>query len=189
MSERKSLDGVFGSLKKAPPAVTPAPETRAQSAEAPTRRAAFANSAPQVEKVTVEPQATQARKPVSETVDSPTRPIVAYMAAEMKRTLRIKRFALEATNDEVLVAAFSEVSPGELTEHFAADMLESPGGGMPVKRRRGVRNEGGGEQQHFFLSTEQIDWLDGLRESVGAPSRSALIVAALERYFDRSPRT
>lgn len=195
MSERKSLDGVFGSLKKTQPAVASTPSvaekpisTEATAAPA-TKRPASVAPAPAARKASGAPKAAEKRAGVSETADAPTRPVVAYMAAEMKRKLKIKRFALDATNDEVLVAAFSEISSEELTEHFTADVIDGPSNGMPVKRRRGARTEGGGEQQHFFLSPEQIDWLDSLKELVGAPSRSALIVTALERYFSRTLNT
>ncbi|TAL46408.1 MAG: hypothetical protein EPN91_00325 [Salinibacterium sp.] len=98
------------------------------------------------------------------------------LLARAKQELRQK----DITYDTLAVLAFEHVTDEALAKHFSQDD-PSDDTAMPLraKRRRGEA----GIQVQLRLDGNQRAWLDAKQASVGAPSRSALVAAAVRLYL------
>jgi hypothetical protein len=109
--------------------------------------------------------------------------VVAYLGRDVYSAVRVARRAgvpagdPEKSYDQLLVEALSVVTVEELAEHFRLTSLDPGGSLLPSRRRRPRGN--GAAQLNFRLTVAQKGHLAELAARVGAPSRSALVDAAL----------
>ena len=117
---------------------------------------------------------------VSETADV-TANIAVYLEPDLYERVRTQRRIAQVTYDELVVAAFAAVPDHELQQALAPAPAASPVAGMPVRQRRPRGTAG--IQIQLRLNGHQRVWLDEKQHAVGAPSRSALVAAALRLYL------
>lgn len=105
----------------------------------------------------------------------------AYLPPELLYWLRATTRSGEMTYADVLFDAFENVDLPALANAFAP-RARTGAGGVP-RRPTQLRGEGGVQRQ-FRVTTTQRAWVDAKVTELGAPSRSALCTAVLERYRD-----
>jgi hypothetical protein len=109
--------------------------------------------------------------------------VVAYLEREVYAAVRVARRAGVADSepdksyDQLLVEALGVVTVEELVDHFRP-VIPNPGDSLLPMRQRRIRGSGAA-QLNFRLTTAQKNHLADLAARVGAPSRSALVDAAL----------
>ena len=155
-----SLSGILPPRAEAP---TPAPPAEAAPA-APVASAGRATAG------RTGKRATAAR------VRAGTRNVAAYLPPLTLRAAGEWTRTNDATYADLLVKAFDEVDEADLRASFVPRAQVSPAG-MP--RRSVVPHGATGIQRQFRLNDDQLAWLDQQVVELGAPSRSALIAAAV----------
>ncbi len=110
--------------------------------------------------------------------------VVAYLEREVYAAVRVARRTGIAPSepdksyDQLLVEALAIVTIDELTQHFRP-VTPDAGDSLLIGRQRRPRGSGATTQLNFRLTQAQKTNLEDLGKRVGAPSRSALVDAAL----------
>lgn len=107
-----------------------------------------------------------------------------YVPSGVKKWLRDEARAREITQTDLLVMAFDAVDVDTLKASFSTMPVQPPGGmpRAPIGKRKTSRVEDG-VQTSLRLTGAQEDWIEGLREAVGAHSKSALVSTVLKTYM------
>lgn len=107
-----------------------------------------------------------------------------YVPSGVKKWLRDEARAREITQTDLLVIAFDAVDVDTLKESFSTMPVQPPGGmpRAPIGKRKTSRVEDG-VQTSLRLTGAQEDWIEELRETVGAHSKSALVSTVLKTYM------
>ncbi|MFH5211551.1 hypothetical protein [Antrihabitans spumae] len=105
--------------------------------------------------------------------------VTAYLDQSTRTALLTRASEGECEHSDVVVAAFDSVGSG-LAALFKPTVGRSASG-MPIRRE--VPQVKGGIETWFRFTTDQRDWLDEQRKSVGAKSRSHLLARLLAHYL------
>lgn len=152
----------------------PAAAQEAAQAAASTRPAVRKDSGRAVRTI------TPAAAPVSGSADIVAN-VAVYLEPDLLDQAREHRRSRQITYDELVVDAFAAVPDHALQQALAPHRAASPITGMPARQRR-VRGTAGIQIQ-LRLTGPQRTWLDTKQQTVGAPSRSALVATALKLYL------
>lgn len=106
------------------------------------------------------------------------RSVAVYLPMEVLERLRMTARSREMTYAELLVEA-AGAHLDDVAGSFAVPA--QVGTGMPA--RAGRRTPQPGVQVQLRLDGHQVAWLDQQAERLGAPSRTALVVALLRRHL------
>lgn len=122
-----------------------------------------------------------AARPATQPRDSATFNVAAYLPQPVLDAASLAIRQQGTTYAQLLWSAFAGVSREELESEFAPMQPADHPWGVPLApaRSRGAA----GVQRQFRLTAAQREWLDDQVESLGAPSRSALIAAVLSRHL------
>ncbi|WP_140425456.1 ribbon-helix-helix domain-containing protein [Cryobacterium sp. N21] len=110
--------------------------------------------------------------------------IGVYLAPLTLERARETSLARRITYTDLLVEAFDFVTDAQLAAEFVPVAPLVQGKVMPTRARR--RRGSAGIQMNLRLSTEQREWLDAKVQTLGAPSRSALVAEALRLHLNPS---
>ena len=110
--------------------------------------------------------------------------IGVYLAPQTLERAREATQARRITYTDLLVEAFDFVTDAQLAAEFAPVAPLIQGKVMPTRSRR--RRGTAGIQMNLRLSAEQREWLDAKVQTLGAPSRSALVAEALRLHLNPS---
>ena len=116
---------------------------------------------------------------------TPSKPVVpGILTPEMFK--KVRKYALKKglTHSELLVMAFNEVPREDLKARFAVDDSDNEGM-MPASKPRRRANGSGSAQIQYWLDERQKKWFLAQPELLGAPSRSAMLMALYELFFER----
>ncbi|MDR7184615.1 hypothetical protein J2X85_001638 [Microbacterium trichothecenolyticum] len=164
------------------PTVAPPPSTDAKAAKTREVAAAPIVERPAREKRAPKPPSSQPEHVGVDNVAAYLPPdVLALVRAEKAR--RVDPSGHQPTYDELLVEALATVTVDELRAAFTAARVA--GGGLIPKRSRAPRGTGTIQVQIRLDGTQRVA-LEELRETVEAPSRSALISTALATYLGRT---
>ncbi|MFD1716045.1 hypothetical protein ACFSBZ_16340 [Amnibacterium flavum] len=164
------LAGLLPPPRRVTPPAAPAVEAPAEAAPA------AGEKAPEPKPATAKkPRATAARPQATET--DVTSNVAVYLEPDLLELVKTARRTRGLNYDDLTVEAFAAISDDTLRNHFTQTRTAQTSGGMPtrVRRPRGTS----GIQIQLRLDGTQRAWLDQKQEEVGAPSRSALVAAAL----------
>ena len=108
------------------------------------------------------------------------RNVAVYLPVELLERLRRTTRSREITYADLLVEAAS-AHLDEVGSALAPVSSRAAGTGMPSRTRRAPRP---GVQVQIRLDGHQVTWLDNQVARLGAPSRTALVVALLNLHLD-----
>lgn len=108
------------------------------------------------------------------------RNVAVYLPVELLERLRRTARSREITYADLLVEAAS-AHLDEVESALAPVSSRAAGTGMPSRTRRAPRP---GVQVQIRLDGHQVTWLDNQVARLGAPSRTALVVALLNLHLD-----
>jgi hypothetical protein len=147
----------------------------------PTKAPIETEVAPPAQTIKKDPSTRGAKAPAPE--GDKVSNVVAYLEGEVYAAVRVARRAgvppsePDKSYDQLLVEALAIVTVEELLEHFRP-VVPDAGDSLLVARQRRPRGSGAA-QLNFRLTESQKANLVELGKRVGAPSRSALVDAAL----------
>jgi hypothetical protein len=208
--QRKSLAGSFGSgtqdraeglrgllptrstrprppqVEPSPVSPTPTPQPTREVARPPAQPIATVVKQPSPSPAAKRARAVAAPAPIvtdDEELDlistGTTVSVTAYLDQSTRTALLTRASEGECEHSDVVVAAFDAVGSG-LADLFKPTVGRSASG-MPIRRE--VPQVKGGIETWFRFTTDQRDWLDEQRKSVGAKSRSHLLARLLAHYL------
>jgi hypothetical protein len=154
----------------APQALTAASAPVRPPAERPTPPAARSKTSPQPTSATRQGKGA-------------IRPVVVYLPAALRGRLRAAATAETTTHTDLVLAAL-DATHSQLAGRFsAADPAPSSLFAAQGRRRRRQRQDEPQVQVSLRPVSDDLAVIDGLVETVGASSRSAMIAAALDLYL------
>lgn len=107
--------------------------------------------------------------------------VAVYLEPDLLQLTRDRRRTTGMSYDELTGEAFAAITDDQLTRIFMPDPGVTSTTGMPTRQRR-TRGTAGIQIQ-LRLDTNQRTWIDQKQRAVGAPSRSALVAAALRLHL------
>jgi len=107
--------------------------------------------------------------------------VAVYLEPDLLDLVRQRRRLTDVSYDQLVGDAFAAVGNDELARVFRPEPSTTGASGMPTRQRR-VRGTAGIQIQ-LRLDTNQRTWIDQKQHEVGAPSRSALVAAALRLHL------
>jgi hypothetical protein len=132
--------------------------------------------------VVLVPQSSTVTRPVnSSATGGGIATIGVYLAPLTLERAREVSQARRITYTDLLVEAFDFVTDAQLAAEFAPIEPLVQGKAMPTRARRPRGTAG--IQMNLRLSKEQREWLDIKVQTVGAPSRSALVAETLRLHL------
>ncbi len=126
--------------------------------------------------------------PSARTADDVVRGVVVYVPVEVLERLRATARSRQLTYADLLVESTVHLPDVEQQLRHQGRAVQPAPGAMPGRAVR--RATPPGVQVQLRLDGHQVRWLDEQVQRVGAPSRSALVVALLDHHLaSTSPRS
>ncbi|GAA4754649.1 hypothetical protein GCM10025783_29660 [Amnibacterium soli] len=139
-----------------------------------------ADPAPTSSPATPRRQAGATKQRVSEQANIVSN-VAVYLEPDLLELTRARRRTTGMSYDELTGEAFAAIGDDQLVRVFQPAPGVTSTTGMPTRQRRPRGTAG--IQIQLRLDTNQRAWIDQKQQSVGAPSRSALVAAALRLHL------